>query len=87
MTVLAQNLLFSKINFSLINWFLGTNNPIWLSGNHPENVNETTQIALCTKKGSDCCFYSDNGYAKNCSGFFVYKLPPTHGCSISYCAG
>ena len=85
--VLVENLLFSKINFGHINSFLGTNKPIWLRGDHPENVNDTKKIELCEKQSSGCCVYQLEGYVKNCSSFFVYKLPPAIACPSSYCAG
>ena len=85
--MIAKNLLFSGQNSVLINFFLGTPEPVWLNGAQPEDMNETKKVPACGKRGSKCCYYGCFINVKKCSGFFVYDLYRTSVCPLSYCAG
>ena len=66
----------------------GTMIPCWLGGKHPINTGDTVTHNTCMNVyGTQVCFGVGTITVKKCLNFFVYKLNPTHGCSMAYCAG
>ena len=69
----------------------GTHVPLWLHGTHPTVADGIVTREVCGKQPmpgtTDCCTYKDRIQVKNCGNFYVYRLQPTRGCSIAYCAG
>ena len=58
----------------------------WISGHHPNNAFEKVSGSACMHYGLDCCYYSYNIEIRNCSGYYVYALPPTtQQCNARYC--
>lgn len=67
----------------------GTVHPIWMNGSHPTLAEGTVDRKACINFYDmlNGCFASLNIKVRNCGGFFVYYLGPTHSCSLAYCAG
>ncbi|XP_059815953.1 oncoprotein-induced transcript 3 protein-like [Hypanus sabinus] len=59
--------------------------PGWLTGPHP-NVGEGEVIkTICFSWDTHTCYLSQGIKVKNCSGYFVYWLNPTHWGYAVYC--
>ena len=67
----------------------GTVHPIWMRGTHPTVKEGTVNRTACINFYDmlNGCLSSLNIRVRNCNGFFVYYLGPTHSCSLAYCAG
>ena len=67
----------------------GTVHPIWMKGSHPTVAEGTVDRIACINFYDmlNGCFVTLNIKVRNCNGFFVYYLGPTHSCSLAYCAG
>ncbi|XP_066930014.1 von Willebrand factor D and EGF domain-containing protein-like isoform X3 [Clytia hemisphaerica] len=71
----------------------GTTLPIWLNGSHPTEVNVSTSVPVCVVYPGNCCAHKYNIDIKRCQDevqgedYFVYNLPATPGCPMSYCIG
>ena len=67
----------------------GTVHPIWMRGSHPTLAEGTVNRTACINFYDmlDGCLTWLNIKVRNCNGFFVYYLGPTHSCSLAYCAG
>ena len=63
----------------------GMHAPGWLSGGHPTVEQGIVSRQVCFHWFSTCCYWSLNFRVRNCSGFYVYELTPTHGCFLRYC--
>lgn len=57
----------------------------WISGSNPRVAYEKVTTTACMHSSSSCCNYAFTVEIRNCSGFYVYKLPPTSTCSLRYC--
>ena len=62
------------------------NAPGWLNGKHPTVEDGEVTRTVCFNKDGSCCWQTRQVNIYNCSGFYVYKLPPTHRCSLRYCS-
>ncbi|XP_076084797.1 von Willebrand factor D and EGF domain-containing protein-like [Mytilus galloprovincialis] len=76
----------------------GTITPIWFKGILPSTQQGAVEGKGCINRGKEdyllfayggtkCCHEELQICAKNCNGFYVYRLTRSPGCSISYCAG
>lgn len=67
----------------------GTVHPIWMKGKQPTRQEGTVDRIACINFYDMLggCFSTLNIKARNCGGFIVYYLGPTHSCSLAYCAG
>ena len=46
------------------------------------------EVVGCVNRDLECCVAEIDLAVKNCSaGFVVYRLEPTPGCDMGYCAG
>ncbi|CAG2228396.1 unnamed protein product [Mytilus edulis] len=75
----------------------GTITPIWFKGILPSIQQGAVEGKGCINRGRrTICFFAYGGTkccheelqicAKNCNGYYVYRLTRSPGCSISYCA-
>ncbi|XP_031551649.1 uncharacterized protein LOC116288925 isoform X2 [Actinia tenebrosa] len=61
--------------------------PGWLYGQHPRKEDGCIQTHVCFGDyKSKCCAYKQNVLVRNCGKFYVYKLSPSPGCNMRYCA-
>lgn len=67
----------------------GTVHPVWMRGSHPTVAEGVVQRTACINFYDmlNGCLASLSIMVRNCQGFFVYYLGPTHSCSLAYCAG
>ncbi|CAC5424566.1 unnamed protein product [Mytilus coruscus] len=76
----------------------GTITPIWFQGILPSAQQGAVEGKGCINRGKEdyllfayggtkCCHEDLQICAKNCNGYYVYRLTRSPGCSISYCAG
>ena len=63
----------------------GTHDTGWLSGKHPSVADGAVHRKVCFTYFSGCCSYTLDVLVRNCGGFYVYKLQPTHYCLARYC--
>ncbi|KAL9980403.1 hypothetical protein ACROYT_G008991 [Oculina patagonica] len=63
----------------------GTEDPGWLNGAHPTVAEGAVTRKVCYHSAGRCCRYSNNIKAKNCSGYYVYKLQKPPNCKARYC--
>jgi len=66
--------------------------PVWLKGNHPDDVGDDVTLKSCVKVGkNDCAKYASDIKIEKCSQnnkeYYVYQLKPTPSEDMSYCAG
>ncbi|XP_052086620.1 uncharacterized protein LOC127723945 [Mytilus californianus] len=75
----------------------GTITPIWFQGILPSAQQGAVEGKGCINRGKEdyllfayggtkCCHEDLQICAKNCNGYYVYRLTRSPGCSISYCA-
>ena len=64
----------------------GTNVPGWLNGSLPLVLDGISNVTACFSWKKECCQSSENIKVRNCGRFDVYKLHPTIGCPLRYCA-
>lgn len=65
----------------------GTVAPIWMKGPHPTTKGKTRNNIACTSLHGNACVFPYLIPVKNCGAYFVYRLSPTRGCTMAYCAG
>ena len=65
--------------------FCGTHSPGWFQGKHPSISDGIRNGNVCFNWMGECCFWLNTVMVKNCSGFYVYRLPPTIFCDLLYC--
>lgn len=66
----------------------GTSEPGWFNGKLPEVKDGKKPGTVCFNDGKHerCCNSKVGIQVRNCSGFFVYRLPyTTNGCFKAYC--
>ena len=58
----------------------------WISGSNPSVADGKVTRTACMHSSSGCCtHYYSSVEIRNCSGFYVYNLPPTSTCNSRYC--
>lgn len=58
----------------------------WISGSNPSVADGKVTRTACMHSSSGCCtYYYSSVEIRNCSGFYVYNLPPTSTCHSRYC--
>lgn len=65
--------------------YCGTHSPGWFQGSHPKVVGDISTGRICFNFMGSCCEWYKTAKVKKCSGFYVYKLPPTSYCDLQYC--
>uniref|UniRef100_A0A4X2L342 Oncoprotein-induced transcript 3 protein n=1 Tax=Vombatus ursinus TaxID=29139 RepID=A0A4X2L342_VOMUR len=64
----------------------GTHAPIWLNGNHPQEVDGIVQRQACASFNGNCCLWNNTVEVKACpGGYYVYHLTKPSVCFHAYC--
>ena len=63
----------------------GTGHPGWLNGSHPTVTEGVVTRTVCYSGFRTCCYSSNIIKVKNCSSYYVYKLPKTPHQYSRYC--
>ena len=65
----------------------GTNAPGWLTVSHPQHTGQKISSAkVCFHWSDSYCRWHTYISIRNCGSYFVYYLPDTPGCSMTYCS-
>ena len=64
----------------------GTQASGWLNGAHPTNIGVAVDRTVCFHWSSNPCYLSWDIQIMNCVTYFLYYLPNTPVCRLTYCA-
>ena len=63
----------------------GTDAPGWMQGSYPSINDGQVNRTVCYHWDSGCCTWSNTIKVRNCGAYYVFYLPNTPVCHLSYC--
>ena len=66
--------------------YCGTNASGWLKGSHPSVIGQKFSRTVCFSFSGSCCYLQTSVEVINCGQYYIYNLPNTPICALTYCA-